>query len=87
MLTIDFSEGLTPYLERILDAAAAVVPDLEGTTYIIGRELPGMRGLSIAGLDQQFPEQGLLATRGGAVGEELGEYRYVWPTEVPRNTG
>lgn len=36
---------------------------------------------------QQFPEQGLLATRGGAVGEELGEYRYVWPTEVPRNTG
>jgi len=57
MLNLDAQEGLTPFFERILDAAAAVVPDLQGPVYIIARELPGMRGLSIAGLDRVFERE------------------------------
>jgi len=76
MMTIDFSEGLTPYLERILDAAGDVAPDLQGPVYIIGRELPRMRGLSIAGLDRVFEREIRLAGkwhgRGPAVAVDEG---------------
>ena len=57
MLTIDHDEGLSQFLERILDAAAAVVPDLRGSVYVIGKELPRMRGLCVAGLDRVFERE------------------------------
>jgi len=77
MLTIDHTEGLTPFLERLIDAAAAVIPDLrDSNVYIIGMELPKMRGLSIAGLDRLFEREARAAGkwhgRGVAVAVDRG---------------
>ena len=54
MFTIDPEEGLSSFTGRVLDTAAATVPELAGPAYIIGMELPHMRGVHIPGLDQIF---------------------------------
>ncbi len=54
MFSIDPDEGLSSFISRVLDTAALTVPELAGPAYIVGMELPGMRGVHIPGLDRVF---------------------------------
>jgi hypothetical protein len=90
MLNFDFSEGLTPYLERILDVAGNVAPDLQGPAYIISMELPGKRGLYVPGLDRVFRREieaaGKWRGRGPCVAVDRGEI-YTQAFAIGRSEG